>query len=190
MTSISEMPINKAQSVNQDRLKIIDPASLKALVDQHAVTLIDVREPFEHAGEKIPGSTLVSLSSFDPAKVPMGSTQPTVLYCQTGNRSAQAAQELFASGIGEVTHLEGGLSAWIRMGYPTQVNKKAPISLMRQVQIVAGSLVVVGTVLGVLVSPGFLILSGFVGSGLVFAGISNTCALGMLIAKMPWNQRT
>lgn len=189
MTSTNEMPISKTKSVNQNRLKILDPASLKTLVDQQAVTLIDVREPAEHAGEKIPGSILVPLSNFDPTKVLMGSGQPTVLYCQTGNRSAQAAQKLFASGIGEVTHLEGGLSAWVQMGYPTQVNKNAPISLMRQVQIVAGSLVVIGTALGAFVSPWFLILSGFVGSGLVFAGISDTCALGMLIAKMPWNQR-
>ncbi|MEA5452804.1 rhodanese-like domain-containing protein [Leptolyngbya sp. CCNP1308] len=189
MTSTNEMPISKTKSVKQNRLKILDPASLKTLIDQQAVALIDVREPAEHAGEKIPGSILVPLSSFDPTKVPTRSGQPTVLYCRTGNRSAQAAQKLFASGVSEVTHLEGGLSAWVKMGYPTQVNKTAPISLMRQVQIAAGSLVVIGTVLGAFVSPWFLILSGFVGSGLVFAGISDTCALGMLIAKMPWNQR-
>jgi len=67
------------------------------------------------------------------------------------------------------------------------VNKNVLISLMRQVQIVAGSLVVMGTVLGAFLSPWFLILSSFVGSGLVFAGISDTCALGILIAKMSWN---
>lgn len=67
------------------------------------------------------------------------------------------------------------------------MNKNVLISLMRQVQIVAGSLVVMGTVLGAFLSPWFLILSSFVGSGLVFAGISDTCALGILIAKMPWN---
>ncbi len=173
----------------QDRLKTIDPASLKMLLDRQAVTLVDVREPAEHAGEKIPGSILVPLSRFDLNRVPFNDNKITVLYCRTGNRSAQAAQKLFAAGMDEVTHLEGGLSAWVQAGYPTQVNKNAPISLMRQVQIVAGSLVVIGTVLGAFVSPWFLLLSGFVGSGLVFAGITNTCALGMLLAKLPYNQR-
>ncbi|MEN9247837.1 MAG: DUF2892 domain-containing protein, partial [Gloeomargarita sp. GMQP_bins_69] len=64
-----------------------------------------------------------------------------------------------------------------------------PISLFRQVQIVAGSLVLLGTILGATVSPWFLLLSGFVGAGLVFAGVTNTCALGMLLAKLPYNQR-
>ncbi len=182
MTSTSKQPM-------RDRLKTIDPASLRKLLDQQAVNLVDVREPSEHAGERIPGSILLPLSKFDPGHVPFDANKLTVLYCRTGNRSAQAAQQLFAAGIDEVAHLEGGMSAWVQAGYPTQVNKNAPISLMRQVQIVAGSLVVIGTVFGAFVSPWFLILSGFVGSGLVFAGITDTCALGMLLAKMPWNQR-
>ncbi len=190
MANINEtyLTTSSKQTV-RDRLKTIDPASLRKLLDQQAVNLVDVREPSEHAGEKIPGSILLPLSKFDPDRVPFDANKLTVLYCRTGNRSAQAAQKLFAAGIDEVTHLEGGMSAWVQAGYPTQVNKNAPISLMRQVQIVAGSLVVIGTVLGAFVSPWFLLLSGFVGSGLVFAGITNTCALGMLLAKMPWNQR-
>ncbi len=190
MANINEtyLTTSSKQTV-RDRLKTIDPASLRKLLDQQAVNLVDVREPSEHAGEKIPGSILLPLSKFDPDHVPFDADKLTVLYCRTGNRSAQAAQKLFAAGIDEVTHLEGGMSAWVQAGYPTQVNKNAPISLMRQVQIVAGSLVVIGTVLGAFVSPWFLLLSGFVGSGLVFAGITNTCALGMLLAKMPWNQR-
>ncbi len=190
MANINETHLTtSSKQTVRDRLKTIDPASLRKLLDQQAVNLVDVREPSEHAGEKIPGSILLPLSKFDPDHVPFDANKLTVLYCRTGNRSAQAAQKLFAAGIDEVTHLEGGMSAWVQAGYPTQVNKNAPISLMRQVQIVAGSLVVIGTVLGAFVSPWFLLLSGFVGSGLVFAGITNTCALGMLLAKMPWNQR-
>ncbi|WAL59977.1 rhodanese-like domain-containing protein [Thermocoleostomius sinensis] len=189
MTSMNEMSFNHPSQTRRDRLKTIDPDSLNTLLSQQAVTLVDVREPSEHAGEKIPGSVLMPLSKFDPNSIPFDSNKPTVLYCRTGNRSAQAAQKLFAAGLDEVTHLEGGLSAWVQAGYPTEVNKNAPISLMRQVQIVAGSLVVIGTVLGAFVSPWFLLLSGFVGSGLVFAGITNTCALAMLLAKLPYNQR-
>lgn len=189
MTSMNDAYFNPPNQTRQDRLKTIDPSSLNTLLNQQAVTLIDVREPAEHAGERIPGSILMPLSKFDPTSVPFDADKLTVLYCRTGNRSAQAAQKLFAAGIDEVTHLEGGLSAWVQAGYPTQKNKNAPISLMRQVQIVAGSLVVIGTVLGAFVSPWFLLLSGFVGSGLVFAGITNTCALAMLLAKLPYNQR-
>ncbi|MFQ3615563.1 MAG: rhodanese-like domain-containing protein [Cyanobacteriota bacterium] len=190
MTSMNETHFTTfSKQTVHDRLKTIDPASLKALLDQQSITLVDVREPSEHASEKIPGSMLMPLSKFDPNRVPFERNKTTVLYCRTGNRSAQAAQKLFAAGISEVTHLEGGLSAWMQAGYSTEIHKNAPISLMRQVQIVAGSLVVIGTVLGAFVSPWFLLLSGFVGFGLVFAGITNTCALGMMLAKMPWNQR-
>ncbi|QKD82728.1 rhodanese-like domain-containing protein [Thermoleptolyngbya sichuanensis A183] len=193
MTSMNEIGFNYSSQTQRDRLKTVDPSSLSTLLSQQAVTLVDVREPSEHAGEKIPGSILVPLSKFDPNRIPFDGNKDgnktVVLYCRTGNRSAQAAQKLFAAGIDEVTHLEGGLSAWVQAGFPTEVNKRAPISLMRQVQIVAGSLVVTGTLLGAFVSPWFLFLSGFVGAGLVFAGITNTCALGMLLAKLPYNQR-
>lgn len=171
-----------------DQLQVIDAATLKALLDEDQVTLVDVREPAEHAGEKIAGSILVPLSNFDPQKIPNTGKQ-LILQCQTGNRSAQAAQKLFAAGYSEVTHLEGGLNAWKQAKLPTIINKNAPISIMRQVQIVAGSLILTGTILGAFVSPWFLILSGFVGSGLLFAGITNTCALAMLLAKLPYNQK-
>ncbi|MEB3309561.1 MAG: rhodanese-like domain-containing protein [Snowella sp.] len=172
-----------------DQLKLVDAITLKPLLDEQNVTLVDVREPVEYQEEHIPGALLVPLSTFDPQRIPVEENKPLILYCRSGNRSAQAAQKLFAAGFQEITHLKDGLTGWKQAGYPTQINRNAPISLMRQVQIVAGSLVVTGTVLGAFVSPWFLILSGFVGSGLMFAGITNTCALGMLLAKLPYNQR-
>ena len=108
---------------------------------------------------------------------------------QSGNRSAQAANKLLTSGVETVIHLEGGLNAWKQSGYAIQANRNAPISMFRQVQIVAGSLVFIGTILGAFVSPTFLVLSGFVGAGLVFAGVSNTCAMAALLAKLPYNQQ-
>lgn len=177
---------NNAQK--QSSLIAISPAKLKELIDQTSVILVDVREPAEHAAEHISGSLLIPLSRFDPAQVPVDPNKPTVLYCRSGNRSAQAAQKLFATGVQEVTHLEGGLLAWTALSYPTEIKRNAPISLMRQVQITAGSLVLLGTLLGAFISPWFLVLSGFVGSGLIFAGVTDTCAMAMLLAKMPWNQ--
>jgi rhodanese-related sulfurtransferase len=173
-----------------NRLQTIDAQTLKKLLEQQAVTLIDVREPAEYAAAHIPGATLVPLSKFHPRKVIQDEYTQIVLYCRSGKRSTMAAKKLLNAGFAKVTHLEGGISAWKQAGYPIKVNKNAPISLMRQVQIVAGSLVLTGTLLGAFVSPSFLLLSGFVGAGLMFAGITDTCALGMLLAKLPYNQRS
>ncbi|MBE9100661.1 rhodanese-like domain-containing protein [Vacuolonema iberomarrocanum] len=173
----------------RDRLQTIDSTILHEWMEQDQVTLIDVREPSEFAGEHIPGARLMPLSRFNPEAVAAESGNYLVLYCQTGNRSAEAAQQLFRAGMEQVMHLNGGLSEWKRHGYSTNVNKNAPISIMRQVQIVAGSLVLVGTLLGAFVSPWFLLLSGFVGAGLTFAGISGICAMARLLAKLPYNQR-
>lgn len=175
-------------------IKTVDATTLKEWLDQDQVTLIDVREPAEYAGEHLPNAMLVPLSQFASEKINIAKGQDAenkklVLYCRTSNRSAQAAQKLLASGFESVIHLAGGMDEWKQKGFPTVINQKAPISLMRQVQIVAGSLVVTGTLLGAFVSPWFLLLSGFVGSGLLFAGITNTCALAMLLAKLPYNQK-
>ncbi len=174
--------VNKLQTVNAQ--------TLQQLLVQQAVTLIDVREPSEYAGEHIPNATLVSLSNFDFRKIPQDSSKKVVLYCRSGNRSTMAAQKLFDTGFTTVTHLDGGISAWKEAGYPTKINRNAPISLMRQVQIVAGSLVLISTLLGAFVSPWFLLLSGFVGTGLAYAGVTDTCMLAMLLAKLPYNQRS
>lgn len=173
-----------------NQLHTMDAQTLKQGLDQQSVTLIDVREPGEFAGEHIPGATLVALSQFDPRKIPQTEDTQLVLYCRSGNRSAIAAQKLFDAGFESVTHLSYGIGAWKEAGYPTVTNRDAPISLMRQVQIVAGSLVLTGLVLGALVSPWFLLLSGFVGAGLMFSGVTDTCMLGMLLAKLPYNQRS
>lgn len=171
------------------QIHIIDATNLKELLDTDSVTLVDVREPSEYAGERIASALSVPLSSFAPEKIKLQADKKLVLYCQSSNRSGQAAQKLIGAGFSEVTHLQGGLNYWKQLNYPTLVNKNAPISIMRQVQIVAGSLVVTGTLLGAFVSPWFLLLSGFVGGGLLFAGISNTCLLANLLAKLPYNQK-
>lgn len=164
----------------------LSPAELYDQRDR--VTLIDVRDPSEFAGEHIPGAQLRPLSRFNPDEVGQQVSSPIVVYCRTGTRSASAAQALRSAGYTNVQELAGGLLAWQAAGYDVQRNPRAPISIMRQVQIVAGSLVVSGTLLGAIVSPWFLLLSGFVGAGLVFAGVSNTCAMARLLAKLPYNQ--
>jgi rhodanese-related sulfurtransferase len=173
------------------KVEPIDAVTTKNWLDAGTAVLVDVREPAEHAGEHIPGARLYPLSSFDPAQVPQEAGKKLVLHCVMGQRSAQAGQKLVEAGRTEVYNLQGGIQAWKEAGYPTEriIQAHAPISLQRQVQIVAGSLVLLGTVLGVLVSPWFLVLSGFIGAGLVYAGLSDTRGMAMLLARLPWNQR-
>jgi rhodanese-related sulfurtransferase len=176
-------------STNNAQLQEIDAPTLKQLLDADAVLLVDVREVPEYANERIPGAKLHPLSQFAPEQVQPAEQQKLVFYCQSGNRSAKAAQQYLAAGFDSVIHLRGGLPTWKNAGYGTERSANAPISLFRQVQIVAGSLVLAGTILGVTVSLKFLWLSGFVGAGLIFAGVTNTCAMGMLLAKLPYNQQ-
>ena len=166
----------------------LDTATLQQLRSQNAVTLVDVREPLEYAGERIADAKLMPLSSFNPQELPWETGKTMVLYCQSGNRSSQALRQIQSQGIEGVLHLQGGLNAWKQAGLPTLKNKNAPISIMRQVQIIAGSLVLTGVLLGVFLSPYFLILSGFVGAGLTFAGISGNCLMANILAKLPYNQ--
>ena len=174
-------------SLNQ--LQELDALTLQQWLNDQKAVLIDVREPGEYANEHITGAASFPLSSFDPSRLVSEKDKAIALYCQSGRRSAQAGQKLLEAGFPQVAHLKGGIGTWKSAEFTTKAEKNAPNSLFRQVQIVAGSLVFLGTVLGVLVSPKFLILSGFVGCGLVFAGITNTCAMGMLLAKLPYNQR-
>ena len=167
----------------------VDATTLHNWLATGEAQLIDVREPAEYAGEHIAEAQALPLSKFDPAQVSQTPGKKIVLCCQSSNRSSQAGQRLLASGIPQVWHLRGGLQAWKDAGHATIRNLHAPISLQRQVQMTAGSLVLVGTLLGAFVSPWWLVLSGFVGAGLTFAGISGTCGMAMLLARLPYNQR-
>jgi rhodanese-related sulfurtransferase len=177
-------------SSNTSLLTEIEAIALKEKLDLQQVILVDVRESGEYATEYILGSVSIPLSTFDKNLIENIGDKPLVICCQSGMRSNRASQQLLENGYEHVMQLKGGLSSWKAAGLKTQVNRHAPISLFRQVQIVAGSLVAIGTGLGIVVSPWFLLLSGFVGCGLVFAGVSNTCAMGMLLMKLPYNQRT
>lgn len=151
--------------------------------------LIDVREPDEYAREHIEGAQLVPLSRFDPGAIAGERSRIAIFHCNSGNRTTQAASQLLSAGFAETYHLEGGLQAWKRAGLPVVADRKAPLPIMRQVQIAAGSLVLLGIALAVLVSPWFMALSAFVGAGLVMAGVTGFCGMANLLAYMPWNRK-
>ncbi len=152
--------------------------------------LIDVRTPMEYQEVHVDFARNVPLDQLDATAVAAGrngSAQPLYVICRSGSRSKQACEKLQAAGATNVVSVEGGTQAWDQAGLPVVRGKKA-ISLERQVRIAAGSLVLAGSVLGAFVSPYWIGLAAFVGAGLVFAGITDTCGMGMMLARMPWNQ--
>ncbi|GAB4243992.1 MAG: rhodanese-like domain-containing protein [Candidatus Methylacidiphilales bacterium] len=167
----------------------ISSAELKNRLNH--VTLIDVRTPAEFEEVHIPGSHLVPLHTLDDAKARdlAGRAKEWVLVCRSGNRARQAAEKLAAAGADQLLVLEGGITAWESTGGQVHRGRKT-ISIERQVRIGAGSLVLLGVILGVTLNLWFLVLSAFVGCGLIFAGITDWCGMGLLLARMPWNNRS
>lgn len=169
-------------------LASIDPRTAKTWIDAGRAVLIDIREPMEHAREHIPGARLVPLSRLDQAAPTPQPGRCAIFHCRSGSRTQQAADRLAALGFAEAYVLAGGLENWKAAGLPVVLDRKAPIDLMRQVQIAAGSLVLLGVLLGLTLSPWFLAISAFVGAGLVFAGVTGFCGMARLLARMPWNR--
>jgi len=155
-----------------------------------AVELIDVRTAAEFRELHVPFARNVPLDQLDAGQLVAsrkGAKQPLYVICQAGRRGEQACAKLAAAGDTRVINVEGGTKAWEQAGLPVVRGQKS-MSLERQVRIAAGSLVVLGIALGAFAHPYFLGLSGFVGAGLVFAGITDTCGMAMILARMPWNQ--
>jgi rhodanese-related sulfurtransferase len=169
----------------------LTPAELHGCEDRTTVwLLVDVRTPGEYAGLHIDGShnmPLGGLARHLPALEQLAKGKRVALICRTGVRAQRARGKLKGAGLEDLHVLEGGVVAWQQAGHPLN-HGQGGMSLERQVRIAAGFLVMLGVVLGYLVHPGFFGLAGFVGAGLVFAGVTNTCAMGMMLAKLPWNQ--
>ncbi len=170
-------------------VKKIDPVKAKSLLDSGAAVLIDIRESDEFAREHVAGARHVPLSAFDAADFRDAQGKVAIFHCASGARTAEATPRILGTAFAEVWQLEQGLAGWKKAGLRTVVNRHMPISIQRQVQITAGAMVLIGVVLGFAVSPWFFLLSGFVGAGLTFAGISGTCAMASLLAAMPWNRQ-
>lgn len=157
------------------------------------VELIDVRTPAEYRECHATLARNVPLDSLDPhaiMKSRNGSREaPLYIICQSGNRAQKACEKFDTMGHSQIVSVEGGTQAWNEAGLSVVRGKKI-LSLERQVRIVAGILVLIGVMLGWIIHPAFIGISAFVGAGLVFAGITDSCAMGMVLAKMPWNQVT
>ncbi len=155
------------------------------------IDVIDVRTPAEYREVHLEVARNIPLDSLDLAGVvdsrDVAVNGPIYVVCRSGSRGRQGCEKLVSQGSTDVVNIEGGTLACIAAGVPV-VRGKAMMSLERQVRIAAGSIVVIGVLLSVILHPIFIWLSAFVGAGLVFAGLTDTCGMGLLLAKMPWNQ--
>lgn len=194
-----------------NQTQTISPSEAKILCESGAAILLDVRTPAEYAGRHARGainipidnlskdsitklkasaglsSTSISASEQDGSTSKNSATKVCVI-CESGGRSRKAVQALIEMGEDNVLDVQGGTRAWETAGLPLN-RGKGVISLDRQVRIAAGFIVVLGVALGYWVSANWFLLSGFVGAGLMFAGITDTCGLAMVLAKMPWNKQ-
>ena len=174
-------------------MKSIPPAELhKVLIAQPGLALIDVRTPVEYAGVHVSQAVNIPLGSLNPGELykagRLAKDQPVYLLCHSGGRAQKAAEKFARRGIDDAVVVDGGLVAWGEAGLPLEHGAVKVISLERQVRIAAGSLVLAGVLLGYFVNPAFIGFSAFVGAGLVFAGITDFCGMGLLLAKLPWNK--
>lgn len=182
-----------ARTVEAADSREITAEQARKWIEAGLAVLVDVREPDEHARERIAGSVLMPLSRFDVAAVGAraDSTRRIILHCKAGKRSADAAGRcgpLSQQGV-SVLSLAGGIDAWKSAGLPTLMSRAAPhLSIMRQVQLTVGILTLAGSAAAWFVNPAWIGVPAFLGAGLTFAGATGTCALASLLGTMPWNK--
>lgn len=170
--------------------KTISPRELDAVRRRGGrVDLIDVRTPAEFREMHVDFARNVPLDRLDPAEFGVernGADGPLYVICKSGSRSAKACERLSSAGL-DVLSVEGGTEGWAAAGLDVARGKKA-VSLERQVRIAAGSLVLLGAALAFFVHPYWVGLAAFVGAGLLFAGVTDTCGMGLMLARLPWNR--
>ncbi len=165
-------------------MKTINVKSLAEIVEPF---ILDVRTNGEYRSCHIDGTVLMPVHALDAAKVKeLANGKPCFILCQSGARAERAAEQLSAAGLPGICVVEGGILEWQKQGLPVERGGFV-LPLDRQVQLTAGTMAFFGAVLGFTVSPSWFYLSGFVGAGLMFAGLTGYCPMGDLMAWMPWN---
>jgi rhodanese-related sulfurtransferase len=166
----------------------------KLFSENETLTIIDVRSPMEFKSQSLTGATNIPLDIIScqivesHVKGLTAKDQPVYLICKSGHR-AKLAHEKLQQLEQQLVCIDGGMDVLAQdSSLPIQKDPTARLSLERQVRIAAGSLVLLGVVLGTIFHPAVYLLSAFVGAGLVFAGITDWCGMGLLLAKMPWNK--
>ena len=150
--------------------------------------VIDVREFSEFNTERIAEAQLMPLSNFEKHAEKLDHSKPIYLMCRSGNRAKQAAQKLMNKGFTDIHVVEGGMGAWSSANLPTIKGGSKVWSLERQVRFTAGLIVSIGVILGFALNQYLFLISGAIGAGLVFSSVTDTCGMGMILARMPWNK--
>jgi rhodanese-related sulfurtransferase len=167
----------------------VTPRDAARLLERGEATIVDVREPDEHRREHVAGAALHPSSSFTASGIPAARPgSVTLILCRSGNRAGKVAGALRGAGRTDVCVVEGGIMGWQSAGLPVVTNAKAPLPLVRQVMITVGIMLMAFTALAATFSPWFLVGTGFMGAGLVFAGATGICAMATVLSKMPWNR--
>lgn len=173
------------------KVKSIDAKTANEWLCKKEAVLIDVREPEEYNAIHILGAKLIPVGSIETNKLPPEAfNKKIIIHCKLGKRGGMACEKLLSENPNlDVYNIEGGIDQWKQCGLPIEVNKNAPIDIMRQVQITAGILVLLGVIFSFATSPYFILLSAFVGLGLLFSGITGYCGMAKLLMRMPWNKK-
>lgn len=166
----------------------VDAKTLRMWLGNDEAVLIDVRQPAEHNAQHISKAVSIPSSSIGKSNLPDCGGRKIVIQCQRGFRSKSACSQLQRE-MPDTTlyNLAGGISAWVKAGYPVEGSGRTVMPLDRQVQLTIGLCVLGGSLLAYFVNPQFLFLTGFFGLGLTFAGLTGFCGLARVMAKMPWN---
>ncbi|MCX8514843.1 MAG: rhodanese family protein [Burkholderiales bacterium] len=166
----------------------ISTQELQDLYQTSNVVIYDIREADEYAREHITGSQNVPISKFDANSFNDLKDKVVVFHCQSGNRTKMNENKLKQINCEKIYVLKNGLTEWKNQGCAVTINNKAPLPIMRQVQIVSGLLVLVGVIAGFLITPSFFLFSGLIGAGLIFAGVSGYCGMANLLMLLPYNK--
>ncbi|MFI7213318.1 rhodanese-like domain-containing protein [Micromonospora maritima] len=167
----------------------VDAATLRELIAAgRAPRLLDVRTPGEFEATHVPGAYNVPLDLLREHRAELRNhlDEDVVLICRSGARAAQAEQALATVGLPNLKVLDGGMLAWQATNAPV-VQGRPRWDLERQVRLVAGA-IVLAAVVGSVFVPGLKWVAAFIGAGLTFAALTNTCAMGMLLGKLPYNR--
>lgn len=163
--------------------------TLNEKIVEGGVQLIDVREFSEFAGGRVAGAKLLPLGEIERRSSELDKIGPVYLMCRTGRRSAAAQAKLQSLGFSNAVNVAGGFEAWKKEKLPFEWDEKAPWPIERQVRFTAGMLVLAGVSLSIFAHSYFIAVAGLVGFGLMFTALIDWCGMGLLLARMPWNQR-
>ena len=167
----------------------ISPQQLSENLFNKDIKLIDVRTPAEYREVHVKFAENIPLDKLKPEQFAEYKNSDRTIYfiCKSGSRGASACKKMRTSGYNKVCNVDGGTDACIKAGVPL-INGEKTISIERQVRMLAGSIVFISAVLTLTLHVHFVLIAAFIGAGLVFSGVTDTCGMAILLGKMPWNR--